>query len=88
MSASQQIDTRSIGQTRLPWYSAIAASEVAPGLNLAAILGVATGPYNVTWLVQHTGNPLAPAFHIMVVAAAGGATLATVTETARKPLAA
>ncbi|HEY7578982.1 MAG TPA: MFS transporter [Acetobacteraceae bacterium] len=63
-------------------------SGVALGFNLAAILGGATGPYIATWLVERTGNPLAPAFYIVLVAAIGLATLATVPETARKPLAA
>jgi len=62
-------------------------SGVALGFNLAAILGGATGPYIATWLVQATGNPIAPGFYIMAVAAIGLATLATVPETARRPLA-
>ncbi len=62
-------------------------SGVALGFNLAAILGGATGPYIATWLVQQTGNPIAPGFYIMLVAAIGLATLATVSETAGKPLA-
>jgi MHS family proline/betaine transporter-like MFS transporter len=62
-------------------------SGVALGFNLAAIAGGATGPYIATWLVQQTGNPLAPAFYIVLVALIGLATLATVQETAQKPLA-
>jgi MHS family proline/betaine transporter-like MFS transporter len=62
-------------------------SGVALGFNLAAIAGGATGPYIATWLVQQTGNPLAPAFYIVLVALIGLATLATVPETAQKPLA-
>ena len=62
-------------------------SDVALGFNLAAIAGGATGPYIATWLVQQTGNPLAPAFYIVLVALIGLATLATVQETAQKPLA-
>jgi MHS family proline/betaine transporter-like MFS transporter len=67
--------------------SRIRYSGVALGFNLAAILGGATGPYIATWLVQQTGNPIAPGFYIMLVAAIGLATLATVSETAGKPLA-
>jgi MHS family proline/betaine transporter-like MFS transporter len=62
-------------------------SGVALGFNLAAILGGATGPYIAAWLVQRTGLALAPAFYIVLVAAIGLATLATVPETARRPLA-
>jgi MHS family proline/betaine transporter-like MFS transporter len=67
--------------------SRVRYSGVALGFNLAAILGGATGPYIATWLVQQTGNPLAPAFYIMLVAVVGLVTLATVSETAGKPLA-
>ncbi|HME24789.1 MAG TPA: MFS transporter [Acetobacteraceae bacterium] len=67
--------------------SRVRYSGVALGFNLAAILGGATGPYIATWLVQQTGNPIAPGFYIMLVAAIGLATLATVSETAGKPLA-
>jgi MFS transporter, MHS family, proline/betaine transporter len=67
--------------------SRVRYSGVALGFNLAAILGGATGPYIATWLVQRTGNPIAPGFYIMAVAAIGLATLATVPETAGKPLA-
>jgi MFS transporter, MHS family, proline/betaine transporter len=67
--------------------SRVRYSGVALGFNLAAILGGATGPYIATWLVQQTGNPIAPGFYITLVAAIGLATLATVSETAGKPLA-
>ena len=61
-------------------------SGLALGFNLAAILGGATGPYIATWLVQQSGNPIAPGFYISVVAAVGLVTLATVRETAGQPL--
>ncbi len=67
--------------------SRIRYSGVALGFNLAAILGGATGPYIATWLVQQTGHPIAPGFYITLVAAIGLATLATVSDTAGKPLA-
>ena len=67
--------------------SRVRYSGVALGFNLAAILGGATGPYIATWLVQQTGNPIAPGFYITLVAAIGLATLATVSETAGMPLA-
>jgi MHS family proline/betaine transporter-like MFS transporter len=67
--------------------SRVRYSGVALGFNLAAILGGATGPYIATWLVQQSGNPIAPGFYITLVAAIGLTTLATVSETAGRPLA-
>jgi MHS family proline/betaine transporter-like MFS transporter len=67
--------------------SRVRYSGVALGFNLGAILGGATGPYIATWLVQQTGSPVAPGFYISLVAAIGLGTLATVSETAGRPLA-
>jgi len=61
-------------------------SGVSLGFNLATILGGATAPYIATWLVQQTGSSMSPAWYVVAVAAIGLATLATVHETANKPL--
>lgn len=59
---------------------------VALGFNLAAILGGATRQYIAPWLVQQTGNPIAPGLYITLAAAIGLATLARASETAGGPL--
>ena len=67
--------------------SRVRYSGVALGFNFAAILGGATAPYVSAWLVQQTGNPVAPGYYVMAAAGVGLITLMTVRETAGRPLA-
>ena len=48
--------------------SRVRYSGVALGFNFAAILGGATAPYVSAWLVQQTGNPVAPGYYVMAAA--------------------
>jgi MHS family proline/betaine transporter-like MFS transporter len=52
--------------------------------SLALTGGVA--PLVATWLVEHTGDPLSPAFVIMAAAAVNFAVLLWTKETYRRPM--
>lgn len=56
------------------------------GYNLSVALFGGTAPYVATFLVDRTGNDLAPAFYVMVAAIVSLGTLLTMRETARRPL--
>jgi MFS family permease len=62
----------------------------ASGMSLVYAFGVAIfggfGQFIVTWLIQATGSPFAPAYYVMACAIATIVALATVPETARKAL--
>lgn len=45
-----------------------------------------TAPYVATWLVDRTGNDLAPAFYVILAAVVTLGTLLTMRETAARPL--
>lgn len=62
-------------------------SGVSLGYNVATILGGATSPYIATWLLDRTGNYLAPAYFVMAAAAVGLVGLLTIRETAHRSLA-
>jgi MHS family proline/betaine transporter-like MFS transporter len=51
---------------------------VAMGWNLGVILAGGTAPYAAVWLVEQTGNILAPAFWVIALAVVGLITVATV----------
>jgi MHS family proline/betaine transporter-like MFS transporter len=51
---------------------------MAIGYNVGTVLAGGTAPYIATWLVQHTGNELSPAFFVMVVCVIGIGALLTV----------
>jgi len=58
----------------------------ASGLSMVYALGVAIfggfGQFIVTWLIQATGSPLAPAYYVIVCSLASMVALATLRETA------
>ncbi|MGH7290423.1 MAG: MFS transporter, partial [Myxococcota bacterium] len=56
------------------------------GYNIAVAGFGGTTPYVVTWLTQRTGNPLAPAFYVIVAAVVSLATVLVLRETAGRPL--
>ncbi|UXA17951.1 MFS transporter [Mycobacterium sp. SMC-4] len=62
-------------------------SGFSVGYNLCVAVFGGTTPYVVTWLTAATGNPLAPAFYLIVAALISLATVFTVDESARRPLA-
>ena len=45
-----------------------------------------TAPYVATWLVDRTGNEVAPAFYVIAAAIVSLATVLTMRETAGQPL--
>jgi MHS family proline/betaine transporter-like MFS transporter len=51
---------------------------VAMGWNLGVIVAGGTAPYAAVWLVERTGNILAPAFFVIALAIVGLATVASV----------
>lgn len=57
------------------------------GYNLCVAVFGGTTPYVVTWLTNATGNVLAPAIYLTVAALISLATVLTLKETARQPLA-
>lgn len=56
------------------------------GYNVSVALFGGTAPYVATFLVDRTGNDLAPAFYVIVAALVSLGTLLTMRETARRPL--
>ncbi|MFR9730688.1 MFS transporter [Saccharopolyspora sp. MS10] len=59
---------------------------VALGFNIGTIVAGGSAPYIAAQLVQSTGDPMAPAFWVMGVAAVGLITVATMRETSRERL--
>ncbi|GAB3976296.1 MFS transporter [Actinoallomurus acanthiterrae] len=53
---------------------------MAIGYNVGTVLAGGTAPYIATYLVHRTGNPISPAFFVMLVCALGIAALMTVRE--------
>lgn len=51
---------------------------VAMGWNLGVIVAGGTAPYLAVWLIERTGNELAPAFFVIVVALIGLAALLSI----------
>jgi MHS family proline/betaine transporter-like MFS transporter len=64
----------------------VRCTAVALGYNLCVGLFGGLSPLAATWLVQRSGNEIAPAFLIMAAAAVTFATLFTFQETYRTPL--
>lgn len=61
-------------------------SGVSLGFNIATILGGGTAPYIAAWLTYSTESLLAPAYYVIAATVIGLVALATVPETANKPL--
>lgn len=59
---------------------------MALGYNIGASLFGGTAPFLATWLIARTGNPLSPAFLLIATAVVTILTIATMRESARKPL--
>jgi MHS family proline/betaine transporter-like MFS transporter len=57
------------------------------GYNVSVALFGGTAPYVATWLTDRTGNPVAPAYYVIVAAVVTLATVLTMRETANRPLA-
>jgi MHS family proline/betaine transporter-like MFS transporter len=55
-------------------------SGIALSFNVTAALVGGTAPYVSTWLIDLTGNTLAPAFYLMVTAAVTLSVVATLKE--------
>jgi MHS family proline/betaine transporter-like MFS transporter len=56
------------------------------GYNVSVALFGGTAPYVATWLVDRTGNELAPAYYVIAAAVVTLATVLTMRETAGRPL--
>jgi MHS family proline/betaine transporter-like MFS transporter len=56
------------------------------GYNVSVAVFGGTAPYVATWLVDRTGNAVAPAFYVIAAAVASLATVLTMRETSGRPL--
>jgi MFS transporter, MHS family, proline/betaine transporter len=65
----------------------VRSSGYSIGYNVSVALFGGTAPYVATWLVANTGNDLAPAYYVIIAALVTFATVLTIRETARRPLA-
>jgi MHS family proline/betaine transporter-like MFS transporter len=59
---------------------------MSTGHSLAVAVFGGFAPFIATWLIERTGNPLAPAFYLMAAAVVSLLTIAPLRETARGPL--
>jgi MFS transporter, MHS family, proline/betaine transporter len=64
----------------------VRSSGYSIGYNVSVAVFGGTAPYVATWLVDRTGNELAPAFYVIAAAIVTLATVLTMRETARQPL--
>lgn len=64
----------------------VRSSGYSIGYNVSVAVFGGTAPYVATWLVDRTGNQIAPAFYVIAAAAVSVATILTMRETARRPL--
>jgi MFS transporter, MHS family, proline/betaine transporter len=64
----------------------VRSSGYSIGYNVSVALFGGTAPYIATWLVDRTGNELAPAFYVIAAAIVTLATILTMRETAARPL--
>lgn len=64
----------------------VRSSGYSIGYNMSVAIFGGTAPYVATWLVDRTGNEIAPAYYVIAAAAVTLATLLTMRETARRPL--
>ena len=66
----------------------VRSSGYSIGYNVSVAVFGGTAPYVATWLVDRSGNQIAPAFYVIAAAVISVATILTMRETARRPLAA
>jgi MHS family proline/betaine transporter-like MFS transporter len=64
----------------------VRSSGYSIGYNVSVALFGGTAPYIATWLVDRTGNDLAPALYVIAAAVVTLATVLTMRETAAQPL--
>jgi MFS transporter, MHS family, proline/betaine transporter len=64
----------------------VRSSGYSIGYNVSVAVFGGTAPYVATWLVDRTGNELAPAFYVIAAAIITLATVLTMRETAARPL--
>jgi MFS transporter, MHS family, proline/betaine transporter len=64
----------------------VRSSGYSIGYNTSVALFGGTAPYVATWLVDRTGNDIAPAFYVIIAAVVTLATILTMRETANRPL--
>ena len=64
----------------------VRSSGYSVGYNVSVAMFGGTAPYVATWLVDRTGNELAPAMYVIAAAVATLATVLTMRETAARPL--
>ncbi|UFH48695.1 glycine betaine/L-proline transporter ProP [Pseudomonas sp. KNUC1026] len=68
------------------FYTPIRYSALSIAFNISVSLFGGTTPLLTAWLVEKTGDPMVPAYYLMVAAVIGILTMRTVHETAGKPL--
>lgn len=68
------------------FYTPVRYSGLSIAFNVSVSLFGGTTPLFTAWLVNVTGDPLVPAYYLMVAAAIGILTMLTVRETAGMPL--
>jgi MHS family proline/betaine transporter-like MFS transporter len=64
----------------------VRSSAYSIGYNISVAIFGGTAPYVATWLTDRTGNPLAPAYYVILAAVVSLATVLTMRETAARPL--
>jgi MHS family proline/betaine transporter-like MFS transporter len=64
----------------------VRSSGYSIGYNVSVAIFGGTAPYVATWLVDRTGNEIAPAFYVIAAAIITLATVMTMRETAARPL--
>jgi MFS transporter, MHS family, proline/betaine transporter len=64
----------------------VRSSGYSIGYNVSVALFGGTAPYIATWLVDRTGNEIAPAYYVIAAAVVTLATVLTMKETAGRPL--
>ena len=64
----------------------VRSSGYSIGYNVSVAIFGGTAPYVATWLVDRTGNEIAPAFYVIAAAIISLATVLTMRETAGQPL--
>ena len=64
----------------------VRSSGYSIGYNVSVAIFGGTAPYVATWLMDRTGNELAPAYYVIAAAIVTLATVLTMRETAAQPL--